>query len=146
MARPKKKGLPEIVTELGEQFLGFFTRKPDKEGLDEFRAHQQRVAVSATQMDGGFIREYPEFIGMILLGMLRVTSEECREFLAFMKDPNEETFQELRQSGTVQLQESVRPVWSHLLEQAPDITPLIVAACIQAQQSREIKLKLQNQG
>ena len=131
----------DTVETLTEYIEGHFNgTKTERESMLAFAGYRDDVLASITGMNSEFLAEQPACVAMGLLGKLEF--KEGPHLNSFMAQPDMASLAKLREHRVVNVADSARPAWSHLLATNEKAACIILSFCALARKHvRVVALK-----
>jgi hypothetical protein len=131
----------DTVETLKEYIEGYFNgTKTERESMLAFSSYRDSVLASITGMNSEFLQGQPACAAMGLLGKLEF--KEGAHLNGFMAQPDMTSLEKLREHSVVNVADSARPAWSHLLATNEGAACTILSLCALARKHvRVIALK-----
>ncbi len=122
---------------LNEYIDSYFSgNKTERESRLAFQGYRDDVLNSIPTMDAEFIREQPACVAMGFLGKLDFT--EGASLIAFTANPNLDTLNGLRKSGSVRVADSARKAWEHLVRTDETAACVVLGLCSSARKHKHV--------
>jgi hypothetical protein len=118
----------DTVETLKEYIEGYFNgTKTERESMLAFSGYRDSVLASITGMNSDFLEDQPACAAMGLLGKLEF--KEGPHLNGFMAQPDTASLAKLREHRVVNVADSARPAWSHLLATNESAACTILSLC-----------------
>ena len=131
----------DTIETLKEYIEGYFNgTKTERESMIAFAGYRDDVLASIPGMNSEFLQEQPACAAIGLLGKLEF--KEGAHLNNFMAQPTMATLAKLREHGLVNVADSARAAWSHLLATNENAACIILSLCALARKHvRVVALK-----
>jgi len=131
----------DTVETLKEYIEGHFNgTKTERESMLAFSGYRDGVLASITDMNSEFLEGQPACVAMGLLGKLEF--KEGPHLNGFMAQPDKTSLAKLREHRVVNVADSARTAWSHLLATNENAACIILSFCALARKHvRVVALK-----
>ena len=131
----------DTIETLKEYIEGYFNgTKTERESMLAFSGYRDGVLASITGMNSEFLEGQPACAAMGLLGKLEF--KEGPHLNGFMAQPDMNSLAKLREHRVVNVADSARPAWSHLLATNESAACTILSFCALARKHvRVVALK-----
>ena len=121
----------DTVETLNEYIEGYFNgTKTERESMLAFSGYRDEVLASILGMDADFLEQQPACAAMGLLGKLEF--KEGAVLNSFIAQPDMNSLANLRKHVVVNVADSARPAWGHLLATNEKAACAILGLCAQA--------------
>lgn len=131
----------DTIETLKEYIEGYFNgTKTERESMLAFSSYRDSVLASITDMNSEFLEVQPACAAMGLLGKLEF--KEGIHLNSFMAQPDATSLAKLREHRVVNVADSARAAWSHLLVTNENAACIILSLCALARKHvRVVALK-----
>ncbi len=131
----------DTIETLNEYIDGYFNgTKTERESMLAFSGYRDSVLASITGMNSEFLQGQPACAAMGLLGKLEF--KEGPHLNGFIARPDMASLAKLREHQMVNVADSARPAWIHLLATNEEAACTILSLCAMARKNaRVIALK-----
>ncbi len=131
----------DTVETLNEYIEGYFNgTKTERESMLAFSGYRDDVLASIPGMNSDFLEQQPACVAIGLLGKLEF--KEGAHLNSFVVRPDMDSLAKLRENVVVNVADSARPAWAHLLATNEKAACTILSLCAQARKHvRVIALK-----
>jgi hypothetical protein len=121
----------DTLETLNEYIDGYFNgTKTERESMLAFAGYRDDVLASIMGMNSDFLEQQPACAAMGLLGKLEF--KEGAHLNSFMAQPDMKSLAKLREHVVVNVADSARPAWGHLLATNEQAACTILGLCAQA--------------
>ena len=121
----------DTIETLQDYIEAFFNgTKTERESMIAFVAYRDSVMESIPTLDATFLKEQPAIVATGLLGKLDF--KEGPHLTAFIAQPDLKTLAKLRENAVVNVADSARPAWVHLVKTDEKAACVILSLCAQA--------------
>jgi hypothetical protein len=118
----------DTVETLNEYIEGYFNgTKTERESMLAFSGYRDDVLASITGMNSEFLHQQPACAAMGFLGKLEF--KEGVHLNSFMTQPDMTSLAKLREHHVVNVADSARPAWGHLLATNENAACIILSLC-----------------
>ncbi len=131
----------DTIETLKEYIEGYFNgTKTERESMLALSGYRDSVLASIPGLNAEFLREQPACAAMGFLGKLEF--KEGAHLNSFMAQPNMSSLAKLREHSLVNVADSARVAWSHLLKTNEEAACVILSFCALARKHlRVVALK-----
>jgi|GEM_PF-2979012 len=118
----------DTIETLHDYIDGYFNAtKTEREAMLAFAGYRDDVLSSIPGMNAEFLLAQPACVAIGLLGKLEF--KESTHLNNFMAKPDMTSLGKLREHGVVNVADSARPAWGHLLATDEDAACVILSLC-----------------